>query len=81
MRHWGLVVFLMLACAACGSNDPTGPQIDARGNTGTIITNITGGSSSPVGTAPCGASSAQKGNGQNVAPDCPVIITPVVVAP
>jgi len=71
---FALLCFGVLVLAGCGWISPTaatdGPRVDARGNTGTVTTNITSGSSSPVGTAPCGASSTQKGTKQPNQPDC-----------
>ena len=61
----------VLFVAGCWGTPAEGPRIDARGNSGTVITNITDGSSSPIGTAPCGATSSQKaGENQPTGPDC-----------
>lgn len=43
----------------CGK-EPSGPSVTVEGNNGPVNVNITNGSSSPVGTSPCGASSSQK---------------------
>lgn len=57
-------LILMMALAGCTSPDPTGPSGDiiVQNNTApvTVTTNTTAGSSSNIGTAPCGASSTQK---------------------
>ena len=56
---------IVIAIAGCTSTDPTGPDITVANNTAPV--NVTTGSSSPVGTAPCGAASSQK----NVTPSGP----------
>lgn len=69
---FSVALILALGFAGCQWGTPTeGPRVDARGNTGTVVTNITNGSNSPVGTAPCGATANQK-NGDNRpgGPDC-----------
>jgi hypothetical protein len=53
-------LIFVLALAGCTTQDPTGPDVVISGNTGPLTVNNTSGSSSPIGTAKCGASSTQK---------------------
>jgi hypothetical protein len=76
MRRVGLAAVLLLA--GCTGSDPTGPTYNITGNTAPVTVTTTTGSSSPVGTAPCGASSTQKnattgGGPQGATPDCSVV--------
>jgi len=64
-------LIVALALAGCTQPDPSGPTFEINNNTGQVAVNITDGSSSPVGTAPCGATSSQKnGTNQPTGPDC-----------
>jgi hypothetical protein len=69
MRRRLLAGGLGLALLGC-TQTPAGPTYDINGNTGPVIVNTTNGSSSPVSTAPCGASSSQK-NATTGAPNVP----------
>jgi len=68
MMRW-LALSVLIALAGC-TQTPAGPTYDINGNTGPVIVNTTNGSSSPVSTAPCGASSSQK-NATTSAPNVP----------
>lgn len=75
---------LLVLLTGCWGTPAEGPRIDARGNSGTVVTNITDGSSSPIGTAPCGATSSQKATtNQPSGPDCSQTAPPpeVVLVP
>ena len=73
-RLWFLAPFLIFVATAgtmCENPEPSGPDFNITNNSGSILINTTDGSSSPVGTAPCGASSTQKANPANpAAPNC-----------
>jgi hypothetical protein len=56
-------MILLIALVGC-TTEPDGPHVDITGNTAPVLVNITNGSGSPVGTAPCSTSS-QQGNGIN----------------
>lgn len=76
---WSCLLIALLAVAGCTGTEPSGPDFNISGNSGPVTVNSTTGSSSPVGTAPCGAASSQK-NGQNL-PAAPNCSTTEVVAP
>lgn len=61
-RLWllGLILLGTAGMASQCGQEPSGPSVNVSGNNGPVNVNITDGSSSPVGTAPCGAGSSQK---------------------
>lgn len=73
-KAWITCILLVLAVVLSGcpaSDDQPKSAFTITGNTGPVTVNNTTGSTSPIGTAPCGATASQKaGENQPAAPNC-----------